>query len=182
MQEIELSDAVKPYLEWVDNRILPKVSPTPLHAWAQGNFDTALRAWAVSRASGFVGPELRFQVEPPGEIRRTLVPDVAYVSFERISVEELKSHRSVRVAPDAVVEVRSVDDRQEDVDEKVRVYLAAGTRVVFLVDPEKRAVLAVDRSGVHDLSAGPVTHEALPAFSLEPALLFDFPKPPDHLT
>lgn len=175
MQEIVLSDSVKPYLEWVDNRIRPKVSPTPLHAWAQGNFDTALRAWANAGALGFVGPEVRFQIQPPGEVRRTLVPDVAYVSFERIGVEELKSSRSLRVAPDAVVEIKSPDDSQDELDDKVRVYLAAGTRVVFLVDPEKRTVLAADDSGVHDLSAGLVAHETLPGFSMDPATLFDFP-------
>jgi Uma2 family endonuclease len=124
-----------------------------------------------------VGLEWRFQVRPPGEIRRTLVPDVAYFSYGRLPLEELEQAPAPAVAPDAVVETRSPSHRQEDIDEKVRVYLAAGTNAVFLVDPRDRSVIVVDASGVHDVSRGPVTHESLPGFSLDPATLFDFPKP-----
>lgn len=177
MQEIVLSDDVKPVLEWVNNRIVPKVSPTPRHALAQGTFDSALRVWADARACGFVGPECRFQVQPPGEIRRTLVPDVAYVSFDRVSPEELLKTSSPAVAPDVVVEIRSPSDRQRDIDEKVRVYLAAGTTAVFLVDPDQRSVTVIDASGTHDVTSAMITHEALPGFSLERAALFDMPRP-----
>jgi len=177
MQEIILPDDVKPVLEWVNNRALPKVSPTPRHALAQGTFVTALRVWADARGSGFVGPECRFQVQPPGEIQRTLVPDVAYVSFDRISPEELAQTNAPAVAPDVVIEIRSPSDRESDIDEKVRVYLAAGTRAVFLVDPDRKSVKVVDANGERDLTHARVTHSALPGFLLEPAKLFEMTRP-----
>ena len=74
-------------------------------------------------------------IAPPGKIRRPLVPDVAYMSYERIPFERSGEADIPRVAFDAqVVEVLSPDDRMPDVEEKVRVFLASGTAVVFLVD------------------------------------------------
>jgi Uma2 family endonuclease len=177
MQEIVLADNVKPALEWVNNRILQKVSPERKHALAQGRFGAALDAWARARGSGMAGIEWRFQVMPPGEIRRSLVPDVAYLSYDRMPFEELERTEAPAVAPDVVVEIRLQDDRQADIDEKVRVYLAAGTSVIFLVDPARRSIKAIDARDIHDVSAGPIAHEALPGFSLEPSLLFDMPRP-----
>jgi len=176
MHEIVLPDNFKPALEWVNNRILQKVSPTPRHAHAQFRFASALGSWTEAKNCGFVGPEVRFQVQPPGEIARTLVPDVAYISFERASSEELEHASAVSAAPDVVVEIRSPDDRQADIEDKVRVYLSAGTRVVFLVDPVKKSVVAVDAHDVRDLSRGKITHEALPGFELEAEALFEFPR------
>ena len=175
MQEIVLPDNVKPALEWVNNQILQKVSPDGKHAVAQLGFAAALRDWAAEAGAGIVGTEWRFQAQPPGKIRRSLVPDVAFASYDRLSPEEFELVGAPGIAPDAVVEIRSPDDRQRDIDEKISVYLAAGTRVIFLVDPRKRQVLAVDRLGKRDLSEGPVVHEALPGFSMDPSVLFDLP-------
>src|SRR5690242_15179991 len=120
MHEIILADDVKPALEWVNNRILQKVSPARKHALAQGRFVAALDAWACELGTGTVGTEWRFQIQPPGEIRRSLVPDVAFLSYGRMPREEQEETDSPALAPDAVVEVRSREDRQRDLDEKVR--------------------------------------------------------------
>ena len=45
-------------------------------------------------------------------------------------------------SPDLAVEVLSPSDRAADVHAKVADYLAAGTRLVWLVDPENRRVTA----------------------------------------
>ena len=177
MQEIVLPDNIKPALEWVNNRVLQKVSPTPRHALAQLRVARVLSEWAEAGNRGFVGTEVRFQLQPPGEIRRTLVPDVAFVSFERTSSAELEEASAIQAAPDVVVEVRSPDDRQADIDEKVRVFLAAGTSAVFLIDLVSRSVVAADAFGVHDLSRGPLEHTALPGFSMDPSIIFEMPKP-----
>src|SRR5579864_4467968 len=144
MQEIVLSDTVKPALEWVNNRALQKVNPERKHALTQRRFAAALGAWADDRGCGEVGTEWRFQVQPPGEIRRSLVPDVAYISYERMPLEELERAGAPLIAPDVVVEIHSPGDHQNDIDEKVRVYLAAGTIAVFLVDPERKTISIID--------------------------------------
>lgn len=175
MHEIVLSDDVKPALEWVNDRVLQKVSPKRKHALAQGRFFAALDAWARARASGMAGTEWHFQVRPPGEIGRTLVPDVAYLSFERMPRAELEATEIARIAPDVVVEVRSPEDLQSDIDEKVRVYLAAGTCVVFLVDPKTKTVLAFDPDGhTRAFGAGDmIVDRSMPGFTFAARELFD---------
>lgn len=178
MHEIHLSDSVKPALEWVNNRVLQKVSPKRKHALAQGRFAAALSEWTYERGNGMAGTEWHFQVQPPGEISRTLVPDVAFLSYDRMPFEELEATEIPRVAPDAVVEVRSPEDRETDIEEKMRVYLAAGTRVIFLVDPKKKTVAVRDASGSRLLSLLDVLeHSTLPGFALPVHALFEMPRP-----
>ena len=67
------------------------------------------------------------------------VPDFAFVSRERI---EAAGEISVYFpgAPDLVVEVISPNDRYTEVEEKVAEWLAAGTRMVIVVNPRNRTV------------------------------------------
>ena len=177
MHEIILPDA-KPALEWVNNRVLQKVTPKRKHSLAQAEFVAALITWAHQRGNGMAGTEWHFQVRPPGEIGRTLVPDVAFLSYDRMPIEEQEATEIPRIAPDVVVEVRSPDDRQVDIDEKVRVYLAAGTTAIFLVDPETRTVIIRDARGTQTLGEDDILgHAALPGFSLRVRALFDLPRP-----
>ena len=53
--------------------------------------------------------------------------------------------------PTCAVEVLSPNDRDDEVEEKVQLWLAAGSQVVWVVDPEARTVV------VHRLGAEPVT-------------------------
>ena len=175
MHEIFLPEA-KPALEWVNNRVLQKVSPKRKHALAQGEFITALGMWARTHRSGTAGTEWHFQIQPPGEISRTLVPDVAFLSYRRMPRDQQEVTEVPRIAPDVVVEVRSPDDRQGDIDEKVRVYLAAGTTVIFLVDPERQTITIQDAHARRVVEkAGTVTHDSLPGFRLQAQLLFEAP-------
>jgi Uma2 family endonuclease len=177
MLEIKVPEA-KPAFEWVNGRALQKVSPKRKHALAQTEFALALGVWVRERGSGMVGTEWRFEVQPPDELRRPLVPDVAYLSYARLSYGEQLKTDVPRLAPDAVVEILSPDDRRPDVDEKVRVYLAAGTSVLFLVDPKSRSVEVYDRNGQTHVSEDAVlVHEALPGFRLAVHQLFSLPTP-----
>ena len=168
----------KPATEWINGRALQKVSPQRKHALAQGIFFSALYSWAVREGSGRVGTEWDFRIEPPGEVRRPLVPDVAYLSYERVPYASEKDADIPRVAPDVVVEVLSPGDHAADVEEKVRVYLAAGTKAVFLVDTETQAVTVRKRSGRHLLSRfEEIKDDALSGFSMPVKSLFEEPIP-----
>ncbi len=65
-------------------------------------------------------------------------PDVAFVSRERTPEPELAGY--AELAPDLVVEVLSPDDRPGAVLAKVADWLEAGTRLIWVVDPERRLV------------------------------------------
>ena len=177
MSEIKLPEA-KPAYEWVNGRALQKVSPKRKHAMAQTAFAAALDRWARITGAGVAGTEWRFRIAPPGERRRPLVPDVAFLSYKRLPYRAMEVTDEPRVAPDAVVEVQSPSDRRADIAEKVRVYLASGTHVVFLVDPSKRVVTARDSCVEQRLDDKEViTHAALPGFRLAVKALFELPRP-----
>jgi len=168
----------KPALEWVNGRALQKVSPQRKHAMAQGRFYGALDAWARERGSGEVGTEWEFRIAPPGEARRPLVPDVAYLSYDRVPFENEKAADIPHLAPDVVVEVLSPRDLQRDVEEKIRVYLATGTSVIFVVDTKDEMVTARDPRGRKNFVAVDVlTHAALPGFALRVPFLFERSRP-----
>jgi Uma2 family endonuclease len=177
MPEIELPEA-KPAYEWILGRAVQKVSPKRRHSVAQSAFLWALLSWARSTGRGFAGSEWRFRIQPPGEIRRPLVPDVAFLSYDRLPYEAMEATEEPLVSPDAVVEVLSPKDKPLYVAEKIRVYLAAGTAVVFVVDPQSKAVTVIDRHGERHLHEGEtIEHGALPGFSLAVSELFQLPPP-----
>jgi Uma2 family endonuclease len=119
MAEIKLPEA-KPAFEWIGGRAVQKVSPKRRHSLAQSRFLIALDAWARATGSGFAGPEWRFCIAPPGEIRRPLVPDVAFVSYERLPYDVMENTEEPLIAPDVVVEVISPADQRKHIAEKVR--------------------------------------------------------------
>ena len=177
MVKIEVPEG-KPAFEWLNGRAVQKVSPRRKHSVAQGAFLEALQSWARSGRSGFAGPEWRFRIRPPGEPRRPLVPDVAYLSYKVLPYRMMLETEEPLVAPDAVVEVKSPGDRRAHIDEKVRVYLAAGTCVVFLVDPQSRTVTVCDRKGRRRIGPGAIVrHPSLPGFRIPVRMLFELPRP-----
>ena len=66
-------------------------------------------------------------------------PDVAFVVKERVVPGARK--KFVPVAPDLAVEVVSPGDSAAEVNAKVEEYLAAGTRLVWVVYPDSRSVM-----------------------------------------
>ncbi len=161
----------KPETEWVRGRPLQKVSPQRDHARLQGALTIQLARWAEGR--GETGPEWRFRVAPPGEARRPLVPDVSYVSNERLRPLSDAEIQIPPLAPDVAVEILSPADRRIDIDDKISVYLRAGSSLVVVVDPRRRVVELHDRAGVAQLDESQtIEHRALPGFSYPVCDLF----------
>jgi Uma2 family endonuclease len=146
VREIVLPETT-PETEWVRGRPLQKVSPTRRHAIVQLAVAIRLRAW--SRQRGEVGTEWRFRITPPGEVTRPLVPDVAYVSYERLGSLPVAERETPPFAPDIVVEIRSPDDRPADIDHKRDVYLAGGAGLLLFVDPDRRTMDVFDGGAGH---------------------------------
>lgn len=129
----------KPAIESIRGRWEPKVSPKRKHALLQARLTALLLSWATDR--GEVGTEWRFYILPPGEKPSSLVPDVAYVSFERMPPELGELREKPTIAPDIAVEIVSPEDRASVIEEKIALYLNAGARLVMLVDPRDRSVV-----------------------------------------
>ena len=63
-----------------------------------------------------------------------LVPDAAFVSAARLPPGDDRGF--VPIAPDIAVEVLSPSNRRRQIARKVALYLAAGTALVWVVDPD----------------------------------------------
>ena len=93
-------------------------------------------------------------------------PDVAFVARERAS--EIPDRGYASVAPDLVVEIVSPDDAPADVLAKVADWLAAGVRLVWVLDPARVQARVHRRDGSLSLIAadGMLSGEdVLPGFS-----------------
>jgi Uma2 family endonuclease len=76
--------------------------------------------------------------------------DVSFVARQRLTLI-VNEEKHIPFAPDLAVEVRSPSDRDVEVEEKVRIWVAAGSQLVWVVDPEDRTVV------VHRSAAEPIT-------------------------
>ncbi len=172
MQSI-IREQTKPASEWIFGRVVQKVSPSQRHASAQGRIVSALLAWSDEFGTGRVGTEWEFRIAPPGEKARTLVPDVAYLSYDKITLEERRAAQYPLTAPDAAFEVLSPRDPKSYIAEKIRVYLVSGTSLVAIVNPDSRTVALHDAAGIRVLRDGEtLKHESLPNFAMSVADIF----------
>jgi Uma2 family endonuclease len=154
----------KPAYELIDGRLVQKMSPKQRHQELEFRWVTKLRSWVDE--SGNALAEWRVNFRAPGRRWGSLVPDVAYFSGESLSKLSPEQREEPPIAPDAVVEILSAGDAANDLDWKVGAYLAAGTKVVFIVDPPAQTVIAHDPRGVTSFAAAEVlVHSALPGFS-----------------
>ncbi|MEO8612105.1 MAG: Uma2 family endonuclease [Chloroflexota bacterium] len=120
-------------LELVNGEIVEKV-PTEKHGMCVGNIYFHIRTHVQERRGGRVVMEVRYR--SPDDRRNAFIPDVAYTSGSEPPVEK----GSVPHMPDLAAEVKSPDDSLKDMRTKARYYLAHGTKLVWLVDPQKRFV------------------------------------------
>jgi Uma2 family endonuclease len=172
VREIVLPET-EPETEWILDRPVQKVSPTRTHSRLQSAFCAALDAWGTDR--GQAGVEWRFRASPPGEAIRPLVPDVAYLSYERLRPLNDADRELPPVAPEIIVEILSPDDRAQRVLEKIRVYRAWGVDLIFIVDPGKRRVDVYERSGdvwSCDADAETLTPQSFPDLHLPVRAMF----------
>jgi Uma2 family endonuclease len=102
-------------------------------------------------------------------------PDVAFVRRERVAAVGEGEGPWFPGAPDLAVEVVSPNDRYTEVEETISRWLAAGCRMVLVIDPRRRTV-AVHRSPaqVRPLDeAGVIEGEdVVPGWALPVAALF----------
>ncbi len=136
---------VKPAIESIRGRWIQKVSPQSRHSVVQSRVSALLVAWASRR--GQVGSEWRCYFLPEGERWSSLVPDVAYFSFERLPRDLGEAREKPTVAPEIAVEIVSPDDRRSILDEKIDLYFRGGAELVIVVDPQRRRVELHEEGG-----------------------------------
>lgn len=109
--------------------------------------------------------------EEPPTVR---APDVAFVSRDRLPAAN-ESIGFGRLAPDLAVEIVSPSNSVTEILDKAADYLAAGTRLVWVVEPRRRRVTVYrSRSEIRLLSEEDELdgYDVLPGFSATVAEIF----------
>jgi len=164
----------KPAMEFVDGRLLQKMSAFGLHARVQRVVAGALGAWSDARGRGRVGTEWDFDLTPRGAATSRLVPDVAYLSYERLAFEDAEAAQVPVIAPDVAIEILSQAQTLEDSRRRIEIFIACGARLVVLIDPRAECAWLIDPNGTRSLTRSEsIEHAALPEFSLPLARCFD---------
>jgi len=126
-----------------------------------GRMDAFVRANALGIV---VAAETGFKLSSnPDTVR---APDVGFIRADRVPKPLPRNYPAM--APDLAVEVLSPDDRAAEVLEKVADWLGAGTRLVWVVDPDRRVARVYRADGSESLVAADGTldgEEALPGFT-----------------
>jgi Uma2 family endonuclease len=131
--------------ELVEGKLI-RMTPTGLeHRDIWIRLFRALDRFVESSGLGFVTPtDTGFRLPLVGNGDTVLAPDIAFVSVEHEhqlpapSTPERK--KFLPVAPDLAVEIASPDQHRPEMAEKVRLYVEAGTRLVWVIWPAVRQV------------------------------------------
>ena len=132
----------------------------------------ALRAFVVPHKLGLVTGEAGMVKLSPGLVR---IPDVAYVSRQRLPGGRVPSEPIPRLVPDLAIEVLSESNTAAEMARKRREYFEAGVRLVWLVDLDARTVTVFtgpDESSTLDQNQVLDGGDVLPGFTLPLAGLF----------
>lgn len=133
--------------ELVDGEVIEMAPAGGLHGKIVVKVVLRLADHAAQRGVGeVVAGDVGFVLALPEDPERVRAPDVAFVSTERLPEGGLPKG-FLHGAPDLAVEVLSPSDNPVDVQRKVRDYLDAGGRLVWVVAPEARTVTVYRADG-----------------------------------
>lgn len=120
--------------ELIEGRPVEKM-PTQEHGTFAANAVFELETWSRRHKKGMVAVEVRHQM--PEDEHNALLPDVAYYEDH---TQPLIKQGAVPRMPDLAVEVKSPDDTYREMRAKAEYYLKNGTKMVWLIYPDKRLI------------------------------------------
>ncbi len=138
--------------ELVEGRVIRMSQVGYLHGRVVVRFGSLLERHVRAADLGDVLTEVGFKLASnPDTVR---APDIAFVRRERIPA--LPPRGFWRGAADLAVEVLSPEDTPLEIRRKVAEYLAGGTSVVLVIDPDKESVTVSRRFAAKTLSGDDV--------------------------
>lgn len=161
-----------------EGELIVNPSPTPRHNIIRDRILVLMKEFVVSRELGEVIAEMDFRLA--SNIVRS--PDVAFITKECMKKVDL-DQTPIEGAPTLAIEVISPSNSAEDTAGRVRAYLAAGCRTVWVVYPGLRLVEVHDQGGVTDVPSSLGTENPqeaevraegiLPGFAISLSYIFD---------
>lgn len=112
---------------------------------------TQLEAFSAHHGGGRVFDSGTMFLLSDGAMRS---PDAAWVSLPRLlHIPDSQRDRFLPLAPDLVIELMSPSDRLKDAQEKMAEWIAAGTRLGWLLDPASKTAYVYRPGSVEALPA-----------------------------
>jgi len=157
--------------ELIDGVLVEKAMGYPESLLA-GTLVTYLNMFVMPRNLGLVSTADGMMRLFAGRVR---IPDVAFVSWDRIPGRRRPKAPIPDIAPDLAVEILSRSNTRKEMELKRRDYFRAGTRLVWQIDPVARIVEVYTSSSTfstHDENATLAGDPVLPGFTLSLRDLF----------
>jgi Uma2 family endonuclease len=129
-----------PYIERFDGEERVKMPPSQAHGLVQPRVAAVLERCAGDR--GFVQTEPHMRLGAVDGTDTVFVPDVAFISNERLRQSYPGANVIPSFGPDIAVEIRSPGFDPRELKRKIEKYLVCGTTLVLDVDPGAREVIA----------------------------------------
>jgi Uma2 family endonuclease len=143
-EEVERISLPGRQVELVRGRLVVREPPGTWHGAIAAKLLYYLGDFVYRQGLGLVfAQDTGFKIaSDPDSVR---APDVAFVGRERAGL--IRARGYAEVAPDLLAEILSPDDAPAEVLGKIADWLAAGTRVVWLVDPQRLEARVYRRDG-----------------------------------
>jgi Uma2 family endonuclease len=139
LEEFLARPETKPASEYDCGEVTKKPMPDPAHSLLQLFLGALILEVATRSRLGRAATELRC-VFGPRDAQRSYVPDILYVSRERMPAGSPLEYQFLPAAPDLAVEILSRGQPNQRCKRKFAFYLAHGVRLVWIVDPRARTV------------------------------------------
>ncbi len=152
-------------VELVRGQLVVREPPGTWHGAVAARLTCALGDFVREQELGLVfAQDTGFKIESDPDTVRA--PDVAFVARDRTG--PIRTRGYAELAPDLLAEILSPDERPAEVLAKVADWLRAGTKLVWVIDPERSEARVYRRDGSlallreHDSLDG---EDVLPGFS-----------------
>ena len=128
----------EPGSEYINGQIIQKPMPQGKHSKLQGRLVTVINDIVEKPQIALALPELRCTFD-----RRSIIPDIAVFTWDRIPLDEDGDIANVFAAtPDWTIEILSPSQNQTKVTSNILHCLNAGCQMGWLLDPAEKLVLA----------------------------------------
>lgn len=163
-EELERINPPGKVVELIRGRLVVSEPPGTWHGSIAARLTVRLGGFVEREQLGLVfAQDTGFRIESnPDTVR---APDVSFLSRERTHLVSRRGYAAV--APDLAVEILSPDDSAGYLLDKAAAFIAAGTRLVWVIDPyrqEARVIRADGTFGVVDVRGALEGEEVLPGF------------------
>ncbi len=157
---IRLYDEEGPF-ELIDGERVVMSPPKFGHSYTSNLLVRFISNYAEPKQLGEAFNETPFVMTTPDDpnwVKGSFVPDVMFIRAERLAAYKQANPNwkelPLALVPDFVVEIVSPNDRYSDINTKVERYLADGVQLVWVVDPQRRAVAVHEKGKAQSTTVG----------------------------